>query len=122
MLVSLTQDDFTLALRHQLEDASLIASVDNAWLALVAHVSGDGDLRDYARGAIKAANDSVDEDALNRAYVYSMKAHGARCALVSGGFTYFTSRVREAAGFAADRANTLLDDGKTLTGAVGMPI
>jgi len=54
--------------------------------------------------------------------VRTMAANGARCVLVSGGFTYFTSRVREAAGFHADFANTLLNDGATLTGAVADPI
>jgi phosphoserine phosphatase len=57
-----------------------------------------------------------------RTLVATMKAHGARCVLVSGGFRFFTSRVAEAAGFDADRANTLVDDGSTLTGEVGRPI
>lgn len=54
--------------------------------------------------------------------IATMKAHGARCLLVSGGFGYFTSRVAAACGFDEDRANTLLDNGKTLTGMVGEPI
>ena len=54
--------------------------------------------------------------------VETMKAHGAATVLVSGGFTYFTSRVAEAAGFAAHRGNTLIDDGAALTGEVGRPI
>lgn len=54
--------------------------------------------------------------------VRTMAAHGARCVLVSGGFTFFTSRVMAAAGFHANRANTLIDDGAALTGAVGEPI
>ena len=57
-----------------------------------------------------------------RELVATMKAHGARCVLVSGGFRYFTSRVAQMAGFDADRANTLIDDGAALTGAVGLPI
>lgn len=57
-----------------------------------------------------------------RTLVRTMAAHGARCVLVSGGFTYFTRRVAEAAGFHADRANRLLDDGATLTGEVAEPI
>jgi phosphoserine phosphatase len=57
-----------------------------------------------------------------RALVATMKAHGARCVLVSGGFRFFTSRVAKAAGFDADRANTLNDDGKVLAGTVGEPI
>ena len=52
----------------------------------------------------------------------TMAAHGARCVLVSGGFDYFTERVAKAAGFAAHRANRLLDDGARLTGKVALPI
>lgn len=54
--------------------------------------------------------------------VKTMAAHGARCVLVSGGFTYFTERVAQAAGFHDNRANVLLDDGATLTGEVREPI
>ncbi|MFZ4687220.1 MAG: phosphoserine phosphatase SerB [Hyphomonadaceae bacterium] len=57
-----------------------------------------------------------------RELVATMKAHGARAVLVSGGFGYFTSRVAAMAGFDADRANRLIDDGAALTGAVGQPI
>jgi phosphoserine phosphatase len=54
--------------------------------------------------------------------VRTMARNGARCVLVSGGFEYFTSRVAQAAGFQAERANRLLDDGVCLTGLVGEPI
>ncbi len=54
--------------------------------------------------------------------VETMKAQGAMTVLVSGGFTFFTQRVAEEAGFAAHRGNTLIDDGTALTGEVGMPI
>ena len=52
----------------------------------------------------------------------TMSANGAYCLLVSGGFTFFTSRVAAETGFNADKGNTLIDDGKTLTGDVGRPI
>jgi len=52
----------------------------------------------------------------------TMRAHGAHTMLVSGGFGFFTRRVAEAAGFHAERGNTLLDDGVALTGEVGVPI
>ncbi len=52
----------------------------------------------------------------------TMKAFGARALLVSGGFTFFTARVAQAAGFDEARANRLIDDGKALTGEVGLPI
>jgi phosphoserine phosphatase len=57
-----------------------------------------------------------------KSLIATMRAHGAHTMLVSGGFGYFTRRVAEAAGFHAERGNTLLDDGERLTGEVGMPI
>lgn len=57
-----------------------------------------------------------------RTMVRTMVKGGARCVLVSGGFTFFTSRVAEAAGFQADRANTLGEASGLLTGTVGEPI
>lgn len=57
-----------------------------------------------------------------RTLVRTMKKHGARAALVSGGFTFFTSRVAAAAGFDYNDANTLLVEGGALTGAVAEPI
>ena len=57
-----------------------------------------------------------------KALVATMKKHGARTCLVSGGFTYFTERVAKDAGFDDNQANTLLDDGSRLTGEVKEPI
>ncbi len=57
-----------------------------------------------------------------RELVATMRANGAATALVSGGFTYFTSRVAAELGFDLHHANTLLDDGAALTGFVGEPI
>jgi phosphoserine phosphatase len=54
--------------------------------------------------------------------VATMRAHGAYAALVSGGFTFFTSRVAALVGFDMHRANVLLDDGTVLTGLVAEPI
>ena len=52
----------------------------------------------------------------------TMKANGAYAALVSGGFTAFTKAVAGKLGFDENRANTLLTDGDTLSGRVGLPI
>ena len=49
-------------------------------------------------------------------------ANCAKTLLVSGGFTYFTARVADDAGFDENQGNTLLDDGRKLTGEVGEPI
>ncbi len=57
-----------------------------------------------------------------RALTATMRVNGAHTLLVSGGFTYFTTRVAEDAGFEAQQGNRLLDDGKVLTGEVGDPI
>jgi phosphoserine phosphatase len=51
-----------------------------------------------------------------------MRGHGGRCVLVSGGFSFFTGRVAQAAGFHAHHANTLEDADGALTGRVGEPI
>ncbi len=57
-----------------------------------------------------------------RELVATMKSQGAYCALVSGGFTYFTAKVAAELGFDEHRANTLeVADGK-LTGRVVPPI
>jgi phosphoserine phosphatase len=57
-----------------------------------------------------------------RELVATMRAQGARTALVSGGFTAFTSRVAAALGFDEHRANDLgVADGR-LTGTVAEPI
>jgi phosphoserine phosphatase len=57
-----------------------------------------------------------------RELVATMRAHGAYTVLVSGGFSFFTSRVAALCGFDEHRSNILLDDGAVLTGEVAEPI
>jgi phosphoserine phosphatase len=57
-----------------------------------------------------------------RELVATMRAHGAYTVLVSGGFSFFTSRVAALCGFHEYRSNVLLDDGAVLTGRVAEPI
>ncbi|MBJ7408994.1 MAG: phosphoserine phosphatase SerB [Phenylobacterium sp.] len=57
-----------------------------------------------------------------RTLVRTMTAHGAKAFLVSGGFNFFTRRVAEAAGFDANRANSLIEADGVLAGRVGEPI
>jgi phosphoserine phosphatase len=54
--------------------------------------------------------------------IATMKKHGAHCALVSGGFTYFTGMVKQTLGFEFEAANVLKHDGRTLAGTVELPI
>ncbi|MBY0333082.1 MAG: phosphoserine phosphatase SerB, partial [Acetobacteraceae bacterium] len=56
------------------------------------------------------------------ALVQTMRAHGAHCALVSGGFTFFTGRVADRVGFHAHHSNTLEIAEGRLTGKVAEPI
>ncbi|OAN80062.1 phosphoserine phosphatase SerB [Jannaschia sp. EhC01] len=52
----------------------------------------------------------------------TMKANGAHCALVSGGFTAFTQAIAARLGFDEHHANTLLAKDGALTGDVTRPI
>ena len=57
-----------------------------------------------------------------RELVATMRKHGAFTALVSGGFTFFTSRVKDLVGFDWHQSNTLLEADGKLSGKVGEPI
>jgi phosphoserine phosphatase len=57
-----------------------------------------------------------------RVLTATMRRHGAFTVLVSGGFSYFTNRVRVHAGFDADHSNTLETRKGRLTGQVRAPI
>ena len=54
--------------------------------------------------------------------ITTMSANGAYCALVSGGFTFFTSRIAKTVGFHENRANTLEIADDKLTGRPIPPI
>ncbi|MBK8629258.1 MAG: phosphoserine phosphatase SerB [Sphingomonadales bacterium] len=54
--------------------------------------------------------------------IRTMRAHGGRCVLVSGGFTVFADRVAAEIGFDRALSNTLLIEGDALAGAVARPI
>jgi phosphoserine phosphatase len=57
-----------------------------------------------------------------RELVRTMRANGAYTALVSGGFTLFTSRIAAMIGFHESRANTLVVEDGRLAGRVEEPI
>lgn len=54
--------------------------------------------------------------------IATMKAKGYYTALVSGGFTVFTSKIAATLGFDENRANILLEENSVLTGEVAEPI
>ena len=57
-----------------------------------------------------------------QALVRTMRAHGAECILVSGGFTVFADRVAKTIGFSRAISNLLGIEGGRLTGTVAEPI
>jgi len=57
-----------------------------------------------------------------RTLVKTMKAHGAFCALVTGGFSVFAERVADAVGFDDFRANELKIADGALSGEVAEPV
>ena len=57
-----------------------------------------------------------------KALLATMKANGAHAALVSGGFTAFTTEIARVLGFDESRANTLLAKDGRLTGLMAEPI
>lgn len=79
---------------------------------------------------LKGLKDSVIDEVWQRAtlmpgakaLVATMRANGATCVLVSGGFRCFTERVRSWVGFDDDRGNVLEVVDGTMTGAVVEPI
>jgi phosphoserine phosphatase len=54
--------------------------------------------------------------------IKTLQAQGCKTVLVSGGFTFFTNRVRAQLGFAIDISNTLDINGDVLAGTVSRPI
>jgi phosphoserine phosphatase len=126
--------DSTIVQSETLDEIAGEAGIKDRIAAITAR-SMAGEL-DFAEALIErvAALKGLDASALARTLsrtrvmpgatelVGTMRAHGAKCWLVSGGFSYFTSHFAQQVGFHADRSNTLIiADGK-LSGEVGRPI
>jgi len=79
-------------------------------------------LKDLAVSTLDEAAKRIEYMPGGATLVATMKKNGAYCALVSGGFTYFTKMVREKLGFDFDAANRLDIAGDALSGTVGTPI
>jgi phosphoserine phosphatase len=126
--------DSTIVTSETLDELAAFAGLGERIAAITARaMNGELDFKDALRERV-AMLKGLSVDALERTWqkirltpgalelVATMKAHGAYTALVSGGFTFFTSRVAALVGFDMHRSNTLLDDGTTLTGRVAEPI
>ena len=126
--------DSTIIQGESLDDLAEIAGVGERVAEITARaMNGEIDFKGALRERVGLLA-GLPETALAEAYdhvalmpgaealVRTMRAHGAFAALVSGGFDFFTGRIRQRVGFDYDEANALeIVDGH-LTGAVREPI
>jgi phosphoserine phosphatase len=96
-------------------------------------MEGEMDFHDALRARVKllenlpvdALRQTMDQTHINPGaleLVKIMKKHGAKCVLISGGFTYFTSRIAREVGFDHHHGNHLQIEDEKLTGKVEEPI
>lgn len=81
-----------------------------------------GLLKDLPESILEECTERIVIDPGAGSLVSTLKAHGVRTALVSGGFTYFARGIQERLGFDFVQANELLWRDGRLTGQVGRPI
>lgn len=126
--------DSTIVTSETLDELAAYAGLKDRIAAITARsMNGEIDFATALRERV-AMLKGLSADALDKTYaqleltpgartlVQTMRAHGAHTALVSGGFTWFTGRVRERCGFHLDRANVLNLENGVLTGTVAEPI
>ena len=126
--------DSTVVTTETLDELAAAAGLKDVIAAITARaMNGELDFKAALRERV-AMLKGLDEQALHdtwretelmpgaRELVATMRAHGAHCALVSGGFTFFTGRVAERVGFHEHHSNTLLIEAGKLTGQVAEPI
>jgi phosphoserine phosphatase len=126
--------DSTIVTSETLDELAAVAGIGDQVAAITRQsMNGEIDFREALRARVAMLNglrlaaleetwSSVQLTPGAKTLVATMRKHGALTALVSGGFTFFTSRVATLCGFDHHRANVLLDDGHALTGAVAEPI
>jgi len=126
--------DSTIVTGETLDELAEFAGLGEAVAAITARsMNGEIDFREALRARVamlKGLNLSALEATWQNVrlmpgastLVATMRQNGAKTVLVSGGFTFFTARVAKLCGFDEHRANSLLDDGVSLTGEVAEPI
>ena len=124
----------TLIANEMLDDLAAIAGIgpriaEITRRAMNGEIDFEGALRERV-GLLAGLDVAVLEQAYagvieipgGRTLVATMKKHGATCAVVSGGFRYFTARIRDRLGFDIDQANDLVIENGRLSGRVHEPI
>ncbi len=126
--------DSTMITGESLDELAAYAGKKDEVAALTARaMNGEIDYRGSLRARVamlKGLKLSAMEDVAARieptsgarTLVQTMRAHGAHTLLVTSGFRFFSSRVRDALGFDGDVSNELEMDGDSLTGVVREPI
>ncbi|MEO0864323.1 MAG: phosphoserine phosphatase SerB [Pseudomonadota bacterium] len=127
--------DSTMIRQECIDELAVVAGVGDRVKAItVRAMNGELDFEGAVRervGLLKGLPVTVIGEVLQTRISYmpggaallaTMKAQGAYAALVSGGFTAFTSAVADHLGFDENRANTLLAEDGVLTGQIGLPI
>lgn len=126
--------DSTMIIGETLDDLAEFAGYRNE-VASITRLAMNGELRfvDALKQRIKLL-EGLSQDNLEktmagieptpggRALVQTMKANGAVTMLISGGFTYFTDRVRDMIGFDKAKGNNFEINDAKLTGQVLEPI
>lgn len=133
-MLLLADMDSTIVTSETLDEMAAFAGLKDE-IAAITRRSMNGEL-DFRAALIERVGmlKGLDVSALERtwaateitpgaqALVATMRAHGAHCAIVSGGFTWFTGRVAERLGFHAHYSNTLGMAAGKLDGTVAEPI
>ncbi|MBR2124382.1 MAG: phosphoserine phosphatase SerB [Acetobacter sp.] len=132
----LSDMDSTIVANETLDDLAQLAGIGEKIAAITARsMNGELDfatslnervalLRGYPAHLLKQAWEKIRLNTGAITLVRTMRAHGAKTVLVSGGFTYFTAQVAALCGFDEHYANTLqLSHNNTeLAGTVQQPV
>jgi len=126
--------DSTIVTTETLDELAAEAGLKERIAAITARaMNGELDFKAALRERVAMLKE-LEEAALERTWattelmpgarelVATMRGAGAYCALVSGGFTFFTGRVAALVGFHEHRSNVLEVAGGRLTGKVAEPI
>ena len=126
--------DSTIVTGETLDDLAAYAGLKDEISAITARaMNGELDFEDALRervAMLKGLAESTLEDAWAQVeltpgaavMVRTMAASGAHCVLISGGFKFFTARVRDLCGFHEDLSNNFVIEDGQLTGVVTEPI
>lgn len=126
--------DSTIVTSETLDDISAFAGLKEQVAAITTRaMNGELDFHAALYERVALLKD-LPEETLDKTYaetqltsgaqtfLATMKAHGATCVLVSGGFTFFTEKIAEKCNFHAHHGNTLEIENGKLTGRVAEPV